>query len=73
MKKERAEKYMHNSIGDPYFVFIMAKKNYVNQWSTTTLDNARKSIKLFFEQEKLLRTKAVIKDKQFNFVEEITK
>jgi len=67
----KAKKYMHNSPGDNFKVFVIAKKNFTNQWTTTTLENARKSIKLFFKECKYPRNSAIIKDKNNKLLEEI--
>ena len=67
----KAKEYMNNNINDPYHVFVCAKRNYVNSWTTTTLENAKKSIQLFFKETKLPRDKAIIKDSDWNTLEEI--
>jgi hypothetical protein len=66
---KKSQDYMNNSFGDPYQVFVMANKNYVNQWTTVSLEDARKSIKLFFKETILPRNKAVIKNKNGKVIE----
>ena len=64
-----AKDYMINDSKDKFKVFVIANKNYVNQWSTTSLENARESIRLFFKESSLPRSKAIIKDESFKDIE----
>ena len=54
---------MTNDIGDRYLIFVKAIKNFVNQWTCKTLEDAELSIKLFKKETKLKRSSAIIKDK----------
>lgn len=46
----KAQTLMTNNPTDSFCVFVGAKKNFVNQWSCPTLEQARMSIQLFKEQ-----------------------
>ena len=60
----KATDLMTNNMSDKFYVFVGAKKNFVNQWSCTTLEKAVKSIKLFkLENPQKQRNFAIIKDR----------
>ena len=55
---------MTNDFADNFLVFVGANKNFVNQWSCPTLEQAEKSITLFkLENPKKDRNFAMIMSK----------
>jgi len=55
---------MTNRHDDEFFVLVFARKNAVNQWSCRTLEDAIKSVRLFFAEEpRLYRSKATIRNR----------
>jgi hypothetical protein len=58
-----ARELMTNDETDQFYVWIYAKKNQVNGWSTRTLEDARESARLFFQESEHYRSRAVVMNK----------